>query len=70
MPFAQSPSKQSHHWIDPNARSLFDLITSFSRLPEHLAETLLTALLCLQMQASCLYLSSQHDHEPSKARGK
>lgn len=51
MPFAQSPSKQSHHWIDPNARSLVDLIAGLSRLPERFAETLLTALLRLQIYA-------------------
>lgn len=39
MTCAHSPDKQSHCWIDPNARSLFDLIMGFSGLSNHFAET-------------------------------
>lgn len=71
MTFAQSPSKRAISWTDPNAKGLFDLIMSFSKFPEHFAETSLTAstLLSLQVHASCLHLSPWLDCKLPSSRG-
>lgn len=57
--FCPKPQQASHHWTDPNARGVIDLITGFPRRPEHFMETLFTAfiLLCLQIGASCMPFS-------------
>lgn len=59
MTFAQSPERWDRCWIDPNSRSFFGLITGFSRLPEHCAQTLATAitLLWLQVRVSCVHFT-------------
>lgn len=55
-----------------SARSLFDLISGIMRLPEHFAETWLTAiaLLGLQIHAPCMHLTFWLDCKLPRGRAK